>query len=139
MRSAVGLVSARVLLGACLLSALGGCGAGGADETAGAVAEDFYAAAAAKDGRRACAVLSESTLAELEKEEMKPCREAVTGLQLSGSTVAGSTVYVTSARVELRGGDHVFLDRTPGGWRVSAAGCKSEPGEEQPDDCEVES
>ena len=70
---------------------------------------------------------------------MSPCRTAVTELELSGSTVERSTVYVTSALVELRGGDRVFLDKTPAGWKVSAAGCRPETGEEQPHDCEVES
>jgi hypothetical protein len=126
-------------LAICIVGVAGGCGAGGEDESAGRVAEGFYSAVASKDGPRACAQLSESTLSELEQEEMAPCREAVTELKLSGSTVERSTVYVTSALVELRGGDHVFLDKTPQGWKVSAAGCKPQPGEEQPDDCEVES
>lgn len=121
------------------LGALAGCGAGGEDERAGRVAEAFYSAVSAKDGPRACAQLSESTLTELEKDEMSPCRTAVTELELLGSTVERSTVYVTSALVELRGGDRVFLDKTPAGWKVSAAGCRPETGEEQPHDCEVES
>ena len=126
-------------MAACLLGALAGCGAGEEDEGAGRVAEEFYTAVAADDGDRACARLSESTVSELESQEMKPCPEAVTQLELSGSAVERATVYVTSALVELRGGDHVFLDRTPDGWKVSAAGCKPQAGEEQPDDCEVES
>ena len=124
---------------ACALAAFAGCAAGSDDESAGAVARELYAAVAAKDGARACSQLSESTIQELESQEMKACEEAVTELQLSGSDVARATVYLTSARVELRGGDHVFLDKTAEGWKVSAAGCKPQPGEEQPDDCEVES
>lgn len=123
----------------CLAAALAGCGAGSADEDAADVAEAFYRAVAAKDGDGACAQLSESTISELEKEEMSACPKAVTELKLSGSEAGHSTVYLTSALVELRGGDRVFLDRTPEGWKVSAAGCKPEPGEEKPDDCEVES
>lgn len=130
---------ARALAAGLSLGALAGCGAGEEDERAGRIAEEFYSAVSAKDGARACAQLSESTLTELEKDEMSPCRTAVTELELSGSTVERSTLYVTSALVELRGGDRVFLDRTPEGWKVSAAGCKPEAGEEQPDDCEVES
>jgi hypothetical protein len=130
---------AWVLTTACLAAAAAGCGAGQEDERAAAVAERFYAAVSAKDGSRACAQLSESTVSELEKEEMAPCHEAVTDLQLVGASAQSSTVYVSSARVSLRGGDDVFLDRTPEGWKVSAAGCKPEPGEEQPEDCELES
>ena len=126
-------------MAALTLGALAGCGAGGEDERAARVAEQFYSAVAEKDGSTACAQLSESTLTELEKDEMSPCRRAVTELELSGAAVERSTVYVTSALVELRGGDRVFLDRTPEGWKVSAAGCKPEGGEEQPDDCEIES
>ena len=44
---------------------------------------------------------------------MSPCRRAVTELEL--------------------------FDKTPAGWKVGAAGCKPEGGEEQPDDCELES
>lgn len=130
---------ARALAAGLSLGALAGCGAGREDERAGRVVEDFYSAVSAKDGARACAQLSESAVAELEKDEMSPCPTAVTELELSGSTVERSTVYVTSALVELRAGDRVFLDRTPEGWKVSAAGCKPESGEEQPDDCELES
>jgi len=135
----VGRTLVGALVAALTLGSLVGCGAGGEDERAGRVAEEFYSAVAAGDGPRACAQLSESTLSELEKDEMSPCRRAVTELELSGAAVERSTVYVTSALVELRGGDRVFLDRTPEGWKVSAAGCKPEGGEEQPDDCEVES
>jgi hypothetical protein len=129
----------RAFLAALAAGAIAGCGAGSEDERAGTVAREFYAAVAAKDGARACAHLSESTATELEKEEMSPCEKAVIELKLSGSSVERSTVYVTAAMVELRGGDHVFLDRTAQGWKVSAAGCKPQPGEEQPEDCEVES
>ena len=122
-----------------MIGVLGACGAGGQDESAARAAERFYSAVSAKDGVGACSELSETTISELEREEMAPCREAVTKLALSGSTAESATVYVSSARVELRGGDHVFLDKTPGGWKVSAAGCKSEDGEERPDDCELES
>lgn len=131
---------ARALAAACLLTAaVSGCGAGGDDESAGNVAEGFYSAVAAKQGSAACSQLSESTVSELEKEEMAPCDKAVEELKLTGSRVARSVVFVTSALVELKGGDYVFLEKTSEGWKVSAAGCKPEPGEEQPADCEVES
>lgn len=122
-----------------MATAIVGCGAGDGDERAGEVARDFYAAVAAKDGARACASLGESTVMQLEQDEMAPCTTAVTELKLSGSGVERAIVYVTSAMIELGGGERVFLDRTPQGWKVSAAGCKPQPGEEQPHDCEVES
>ncbi len=115
------------------------CDAGDDERAAGRVAHDFYAAVAAQDGGVACGLLEESTTMELEKDEMAPCPKAVLKLKLSGSQVSDATVYVTSARIDLRRGDSVFLDETPAGWKVSAAGCKPRSGEEEPYDCEVES
>jgi hypothetical protein len=119
-------------------AAAGGCG-GRDDEAASRVAERFYAAVQSKDGKAACDQLEESTLEALEHEEESPCAEAVLSLKLSGSSADSATVWVTSAQVRLRGGDTVFLDETEAGWRVAAAGCQPQPGEEQPYQCEVES
>lgn len=121
-----------------LAAALGGC-SGRDDEAASRTAERFYAAVEARDGAAACAQLGESTLEALEREEKAPCPEAVLSLELSGAEADSATVWITSAQVRLRRGDTVFLDETPDGWRVAAAGCRPQPGEEQPYDCEVES
>lgn len=119
-------------------AALGGCG--GRDEGAASrVAERFYAAVEARDGEAACAQLEESTHEALEHEEKSPCTEAVLSLELSGSEADSATVWVTSAQVRLRRGDTVFLEETPDGWRVAAAGCKPQPGEEKPYECEIQS
>jgi hypothetical protein len=118
--------------------AVGGCG-GQDDEAASRTAERFYAAVAERDGAAACAQLEESTLEALEHEEKSACPKAVLSLELSGSEADSATVWVTSAQVRLRRGDTVFLDETPEGWRVAAAGCKPQPGEEAPYECEVES
>jgi hypothetical protein len=125
------------LLGALLLS---GCGRGADEDSARSVAEGFYSAVAAGDGQRACSELGSDTLTELEKQEGKPCPQAVLELKLSGSKAAGESVYLTSASVRLARGDTVFLDEGPDGWKVSAVGCKpmGRPSEE-PYDCEVES
>jgi hypothetical protein len=40
--------------------------------------------------------------------------------------------------VALRGGDVVYRETTPRGWRISAAGCR-DPAYEKPADCELES
>ena len=48
-------------------------------------------------------------------------------------------LYITDAKVDLDGGDSVFLEETPAGWRVTAAGCKPVPDQEAPYDCEIES
>jgi hypothetical protein len=42
-----------------------------------------------------------------------------------------------SAQAKLRGGEAVFLDQTDQGWKISAAGCKPQPG--KPYQCELES
>jgi predicted amino acid racemase len=117
---------------------MSGCGGGADDKNATRVAERFYAAVAAKDGARACAQLEQSAREALEHEEEMPCRKAVLSLKLSGAKADSATVWVTSAQVRLRRGDTVFLDETAAGWRVAAAGCKPQPGEEEPYQCEVE-
>jgi hypothetical protein len=118
--------------------ALTGCGATDSSGAADA-AERLYAAYADKDGASACELLSESTLERLEHDERQPCEEAVLSLKLSGERAAASSAYVTEAKVDLDGGDSVFLEETPDGWRVNAAGCKPVPDQEAPYDCELES
>ena len=135
MRSLV----ARALLAVAAAVGLVACDAGDDELAAARVAQDFYAAVAASRGRAACELLGESTTMQLEKDEMAPCPKAVLRLKLSGSRTADATVYVTSARIDLRRGDSVFLDEAARGWKVSAAGCKPRAGEEEPYDCEVES
>jgi hypothetical protein len=46
---------------------------------------------------------------------------------------------ITEAKVDLDGGDSVFVEETPDGWRVGAAGCKPVNDQEAAYDCEVES
>jgi hypothetical protein len=131
------LVRGSLVLAAAL--ALAGCAGGEDDEAAGQVAERFYAAVDSRDGGAACERLAQSTRDALEQEEKMPCAKAVLSLELSGSQAESASVWVTSAQVRLRGGDTVFLDETADGWRVAAAGCRPQPGEEQPYECEVES
>jgi ketosteroid isomerase-like protein len=102
------------------------------------VAERFYAAVERGDGERACAQLSDDAVSELESQEGAACPRAVVKLELSGTRAEHAEAYVTTAKVEMDGGDRVFLDETAAGWRVAAAGCRPEPGEEAPADCEVE-
>ncbi len=132
MRRAVGLGLIAIVV------ALPGCGAASPKEP-GRVAEQFYAAVAAQDGARACSLLLPDTAEALAKEEKAPCAKAVVELELSGHRSAHSATYVTGTKVDLLRGDSVFLDETSEGWRIAAAGCKPQPGEEAPYDCEVES
>ena len=98
----------------------------------------FHAALESGDGRAACGELSEATSSKLERQEQKPCEEAILSLTLpKNGTVADTRVYVTSALATLAEGGSDFLDEGPDGWRVSAAGCEP-TAPSQPYDCELE-
>jgi hypothetical protein len=112
-----------------------GCGGGTDVDEVRAVSERFSAAVEAQDGERACAQLSPQTRAQLEDQEQRQCREAITGVRLE----PGSVTQV-QAIVELSNGEAEFLEQGKEGWRLSAAGCtpqKHEP-RDQPYDCQVE-
>ena len=127
--------STLVVLGTIAATALSGCGESREPKR---VAERFYAAVEMRDGERACAQLSGDAVSELESQEEAPCGRAVLELELTGSRAQHAEEYLTTARVEMDGGDSVFLDETDEGWRVAAAGCRPQAGEEAPHDCEVE-
>jgi hypothetical protein len=119
---------------ALLLSA---CGTGPSEEESERVVNRFQAAVASADGATACAQLTTHLRTEFEKDEGRPCRAAIVGLGLDGLGRAGRTrVYITSALVNVTGGDDAFLDQTPEGWRISAAGCDRTTGPEY--DCRLE-
>jgi hypothetical protein len=119
-----------------------GAGCGGGTDTAGvrAVSERFSAAVEAQDGERACAQLSPQTRAQLEKQEQRQCREAITGVRLQPGSVTRVHVYVLNAIVELSNGEAEFLEQGQEGWRLSAVGCTPQKGKprDQPYDCQVE-
>jgi len=119
--------------------AVGACGTSGDRDEARTVAERLYAAIDADDGAAACRQLSEQAVEELESEEQNPCDEAILDLDLqTGAGGAQSVeVFMTSAAVHLGGGDTVFLDETPEGWRISALGCR-EQSTSSPAKCEVQ-
>ena len=106
--------------------------------TPAAAAQRFHAALAAGDGQAACHQLNAETASTLEKQERKPCAEAILSLDLpKGGAVADTRVYVTSALATLAEGGSDFLDEGPDGWRVSAAGCEP-TAPSKPYDCELE-
>lgn len=124
--------------GGCALLALTACGNSADARGARQAAYALYAAVVAKSGNAACRELTEATREALEEEERRSCPKAVVELELSKPRVLSVSVFETSAAARMAGGDTVFLDDTPTGWRVSAAGCRpAEP--EQPYDCELES
>jgi hypothetical protein len=130
----------RILLALALCAVLlGGCGPDADRDAARAVTDRFFAALGSGDGEQACAQLSPDTRAEVESQEQKPCREAITGLGLEGAAVARVNVYIVSAMAELANGDAAFLDHGQEGWRLSAVGCKDEgKPADRPFDCDVE-
>ena len=123
---------------AVLALALAGCGRSGDRAKVRSIAEGFYAAAGARDGARACTWLSAGARQALEQDESEPCARAIGQLKLSGSRARRVEVYSTNASVALRGGDVVYLEDTPRGWRISAAGCR-DPAYAKPATCELQS
>ena len=124
------LVAALVLL-------LAACGTGPSQDESERVVDRFQAAIGGADGEAACAQLTEHLRSALETEEGKPCRTAIVGLGLNGLGRADRTrVYLTSALVNVAGSGDAFLDQTPEGWRISAAGCVRESGQEY--ECRLE-
>jgi hypothetical protein len=121
----------------CAAGALVGCAGDASERDVSRVVERFQSALAARDGVAACAQLSGPTKSTLARDEKEPCSRAVLALDLpGGGTVTRSDVYLTSGYAEV-GGGAAFLDESPHGWRISAAGCtRTEPG--MPFDCELE-
>lgn len=111
-----------VLLAAATASLLTGCGTG-TQTAVRDVVTGFQEALAAKDGARACGLLSPSARDELRSAAGKPCRRAVTealaGLPGSFDVAAyGPKAWAHS------GSRAVFLAQyAVGGWRITAAGC----------------
>ena len=120
-----------------LCAALAGCGRDDDDRAVSTVTERFVTAIDADDGDVACAQLSSDTADALEQEEGEPCEEAARALEIAASEVRRTQVFGVSAKVDLADGESAFLELTPAGWRVAAAGCRPVAGEE-PYECEVE-
>jgi hypothetical protein len=130
----------RALIALAAAAALAGCGTSDDRAQASGVVERFYDAVRHEDGAAACAQLTDAARKALESQSGKACAEAVTRLDYAGGAIAHAQVFVTSARVDLRGGEATFLDRGPEGWRISAIACKPQegPSSARPLDCEAE-
>jgi hypothetical protein len=115
-----------------------GCGTTERADDVRAVAERFQSALDEGDGAAACAELSEETSQALEQQEGKPCEDAILEVELPDGTELGDAeVEVTSAAVPVLEGGTLFLDEGPGGWEISAAGCRPTAGD-LPFDCALE-
>jgi hypothetical protein len=130
----------RLLLAIAAVAALAGCGTSDDRAEARAAVERFYDAIRQERGEVACAELSGAAASALASQSEQPCPTAITELDYEGGAVVRVEVAVTSARVDLRGGESAFLDRGPEGWRISAAGCTAQDGPPSviPMDCELE-
>jgi hypothetical protein len=137
-RKRPGVMRRTGLLLLCAVAALlAGCGRADDDRAVAAVTARFLQAVGAHDGTRACAYLSGGTREALEHDEGKRCAEAVVELDVDPSPVRRMQVFGVGAKVDLADGDSAFLELTPRGWRLSAAGCEPGAGDE-PYTCEVE-
>jgi hypothetical protein len=121
---------------AVLLVPLSGCGMAGSENDARRSVERFFQAFSAQDGAGACHELSQDAASEVQQSEKKPCQKGILSEDISPAPVTEVQVYMTSAQAKLRGGEAVFLDQTPQGWKISAVGCKPQPG--KPYQCELE-
>lgn len=121
-----------------LVVLLAACGTGPSEEESERVVNRFQAAVASSDGEAACAQLTEHLRNAFEEDEGEPCSAAIVGLGLDGlGRAERSRVYITSALVNVAGGDDAFLDQTARGWRISAAGCARTSGQQEYD-CRLE-
>jgi hypothetical protein len=122
---------AAALTGAALL--VSGCGSLNADEVEG-VAAQF--AGAQDDPATRCELLLPAVVETLVEDEETSCEDAIGDLQVGSGDVASVEVWGEEAQVRLSD-DTLFLSRTAEGWRITAAGCRSQ-GETLPYKCQVE-
>jgi hypothetical protein len=122
-----------LLVGAGVLALTTACAAPGTDGVTRA-ADDWLAAARAKDATTLCRLLTPAA-AESAVTGDQTCPQAVGDLRLPGAGPVGQ-VEVWSDRAQVKAGaDTLFLTKIDGDWRVSAAGCTARP--DRPYDCEV--
>ena len=128
-------------------AALAGCGAAERDTDAATVSDHFLAAVQRGDGAAGgavargvgCAELEPATEAKLVQDEKSSCDEAILALDLPrGDRTDRTSVWSTSAYVELRPSGAMFLDEGPDGWKIAAAGCRPSGSDRKPYDCELE-
>jgi hypothetical protein len=125
-------VSVCLLLAAIVVA---GCGTSAGKHDAGDVAARFVAAVSARDGATACGLLTEQARESVSGATDASCAEAVLNIDEHGGPMRKVEVWGDAAQVRI-GTDVVFLVHLRTGWRVSAAGCKPQPG--APYKCEVD-
>jgi hypothetical protein len=131
-----------VLPGLALLAAVAlattGCGQSTNGATVRSTTTRFLAAYSAHQGDTACAALSTDTRMALESQEKKPCREAIGQIQLKPGPARHVDVELSNAKVDLAGGESLFLSEESDGWKIAAIGCKPQGDPtNSPMDCEL--
>jgi hypothetical protein len=106
--------------------ALSACTPTSREDGAARVASRFVADVGRHDGAAACRLLTESARESVTGATDATCRKAVVNVAEHGTAVRRVQVWGDSAQVRI-GTDVVFLVHLRAGWRVTAAGCKSQP------------
>jgi hypothetical protein len=128
MRSIGGALCAVVALAATLT----GCAAGSGEQEAPDVVQRFFTALQHDDPTTACGLLTSQARQELNTSEGEGCPDALPADRLRGADIGEVDVWSGWARVLTDAGT-VYLTQFDAGWRIAAAGCRSDgPG---PDDC----
>jgi hypothetical protein len=118
--------------------ATAGCGQSGDRDTVRATTTRFLAAYSAHQGAQACAALSEDTRKALQSQEKRPCPDAIGQVELTPGAVKHVDVELTDAKVDLTGGESLFLSVEAAGWKITAVGCKPQGDPtDTPMDCEL--
>jgi hypothetical protein len=112
------------VIAACCSLLLAACGTAASERASERVVNRFQSALGDGDVIRACTLLTVHLKDALARDDGETCPETLAGLRLNGlGRATDSRVYITSALVTVTGGGDAFLDETPRGWRISAAGC----------------
>jgi hypothetical protein len=118
--------------------ATAGCGQSGDRDVVRATTARFLAAYSAHQGAQACAALSQDTRKELQSQEKRPCAAAIGQVELQPGAVKHVDVELTNAKVDLTGGESLFLSEEATGWKITAVGCKPQGDPTNtPMDCEL--
>ena len=101
------------------------CGSGDRERDLIEVSDGFHAALERRGRRRRLLTRQRRYGGELERQEKRPCSEAILADSSSrpGHGPPAPTSIVTSGYADLPGARVAFLDQGPGGLAVSAAGC----------------
>jgi ketosteroid isomerase-like protein len=118
-----------------LVALLSACGAAPGTDAVTRAADQWLAAAQARDAAALCRLLTPAAAQSVVSGD-ETCRQAVGDLDLPGEGPV-ETVQVWSDRAQVRtGADTLFLTKVAGSWRVSGAGCTFRG--DRPYDCDVE-